>query len=587
MARHLRSILCRVLVFGLALGSCASPYRRSRVSNTGEAPGYSQPYPIESASCDGSSPALIFASAETLGEDGAGAEKEEEASLHPEMQIPQGEAEDVTFLSELEQSALAQDDSSVLPVVSNERVETFIELFEGPQKQWMERALRRSGRYSQRMRQILSEEGLPEDLVYLALIESGFNPYAYSRAKAMGIWQFIPATGRRHGLVINWWIDERRDLEKSARAAAHYLKNLYGLFDDWYLAAAAYNAGEGKLQRAIRKYDSTCFWDLSKYRYLRRETKNYVPRFLAALTIAKDPGRHGFADVQYDAPLLYETVPVPDATDLAVIAKGCGRSLALLNKLNPQLLRGCTPPDYPDYEVKVPLGTKESFLAYYSQLDPAKRLTFRRHRIHKNETLSHIAQHYGISVNSIMAMNRLKSRHSIREGKSLIIPLPASYKVAARKSGARKPVSLPDLSGRGYRKVVHVVEQGDSLWLIGHRYGVSVSSLRKWNRKRSSSRIRPGQKIVVWVKGHTPQNPPKMAKVPPAEGQGEEIWYTVKPGDSLWEIARDFDVTVAQLSRWNQIDIRRPIRPGLRLRIYSKIRLNANVRTVHPESLAD
>ncbi len=587
MARHLRNMLCWVFVFGLALGSCASPSQHSWTSNTGQAPGYSQPHPIESASCDGRTPALIFASAEPPGKVGAGAEKEEDASLHPEMQIPQGEAEDVTFLTELEQSGLPQDDSSVLPVVSNERVEAFIELFEGPQKQWMERGLSRSGRYSQRMKQILREEGLPEDLVYLALIESGFNPYAYSRAKAMGIWQFIPGTGRRYGLVINWWIDERRDLEKSARAAAHYLKNLYGLFDDWYLAAAAYNAGEGKLKRAIRKYDSTCFWDLSKYRYLRRETKNYVPKFLAALTIAKDPGRYGFADVEYDAPLLYETVAVPDATDLAVIAKGCGKSLALLNQLNPQLLRGCTPPDYPDYEVKVPLGTKESFLAYYSQLDPAKRLTFRRHRIRKNETLSHIAQQYGISVTSIMAMNRLKSRHSIREGKSLIIPLPASYKVTAQKSRARKPVKLPDLSGRGYRKVVHVVEPGDSLWLISHRYGVSVSSLRKWNRKHSSSRIRPGQKIVVWLKGPTPQDSPKVAKAPPADGPGEEICYTVKPGDSLWEIAREFDVTVAQLSRWNQIDIHQPIRPGLRLRIYKKIRLNADLRTLHPRSLTD
>ncbi len=586
MARHLRSLLCLVFAFGIALGGCASPSQNSWASNTGQPPSYSQPPPIESASCDGRAPELIFASAEPPGKEGAGAEKEEAASIHPEMQFPPEEAEDVTFLSELEQSGLPQDDSPFLPVVSNERVEAFIELFEGPQKKWMERALRRSGRYSQRMKQILREEGLPEDLVYLALIESGFNPYAYSRAKAMGIWQFIPGTGRGYGLAINWWIDERRDLEKSTRAAAHYLKNLYGLFDDWYLAAAAYNAGEGKLRRAIRKYDSTCFWDLSNHRYLRRETKNYVPKFLAALTIAKDPGRYGFADVEYDAPLLYETVAVPDATDLAVIAKGCDKSLSLLNKLNPQLLRGCTPPDYPDYEVKVPLGTKESFLAYYFQLDPAKRLTFRRHRIRKDETLSHIAQQYGISVNSIMAMNRLKSRHSIREGKSLIIPLPASYKVVAQKSRTRKPVKLPDLSDRGYRKIVHVVEPGDSLWLISHRYGVSVSSLRKWNRKHHSSRIRPGQKIVVWLKGPTPQAPPKVAKAPPAEGQGEELWYTVKPGDSLWEIAREFDVTVAQLSRWNQIDIHRPIRPGLQLRIYRKIHLNAGLRTLHPRPLA-
>ncbi len=279
---------------------------------------------------------------------------------------------------------------------------------------------------------------------------------------------------------------------------------------------------------------------------------------------------------------------MPDATDLAVIAKGCGKSLALLNKLNPQLLRGCTPPDYPDYEVKVPLGTKETFLAYYSQLDPAKRLTFRRHRIRKNETLSHIAQHYGISVTSIMAMNRLKSRHSIREGKSLIIPLPASYKVAAQTSNdpeacRRCRTSPAGGIGRSFTWWNKGIPSGSSV----NRYGVSVSSLRKWNRKHGSSRIRPGQKIVVWLKGPTPQNPPKVAKAPPAKGQGEEIWYTVKPGDSLWEIAREFDVTVAQLSDWNQIDIHRPIRPGLRLRIYRKIRLNADLRTLHPGSLPD
>jgi membrane-bound lytic murein transglycosylase D len=531
--------------------------------------------------------ALPFAKAEQPTPDNPAGQGEEGTSIHPEIRTPSQEAEDVSFLSELEQPKLPRDDTLVLPVVSNERVEAFVKLLQGTQRQWMERALRRSGRYSQRMQQILREEGLPENLVYLALIESGFNPHAYSSARAMGIWQFIPATGRRYGLVINWWIDERRDLEKSTRAAAHYLKNLYELFDDWYLAAAAYNAGEGKLQRAIRKYDSTCFWDLSRYRYLRRETKNYVPRFLAALTIAENPEQYGFAGIQLDAPLLYETTTVPDATDLAVIAKGCGKSLSLLNKLNPQLRRGCTPPDYPDYEVKIPLGTKESFLAYYHQLDPKKRLTFRRHRIKRNETLSHIALQYDISVNSIVAMNRLKSRHSIREGKSLIIPLPASYKVAKNRSRTRKPVRLPDLSEQGFRKVVHVVEKGDSLWLIGKRYGVSTSSLRRWNGKYRSSRIRPGQRIFVWVKEPTTQTPPKVAKVQPAQGQGQEIWYTVQRGDSLWEIARRFGVTVAQLSRWNQIDVRRPIRPGLRLRIYKEIQLNADLHAMSPGSLPD
>jgi len=587
MARHLRNLGCWVFTFGIVLGSCATASQSSPFSNPSHFTDSPLPYSTEPTRYTRPAFPPMLAKAEQPAPENPRGEGEEGTSLHPEIQTPSQEAEDVSFLSELEQPKLPQDDTLVLPVVSNERVEAFIRLFEGPQRQWMERALRRSGRYSQRMQQILREESLPENLVYLALIESGFNPYAYSSARAMGIWQFIPGTGRRYGLVINWWIDERRDLEKSTRAAAHYLKNLYGLFDDWYLAAAAYNAGEGKLLRAIRKYDSTCFWDLSRYRYLRRETKNYVPRFLAALTIAENRERYGFAGVELDAPLLYETVAVPDATDLAVIAKGCGKSLSLLNKLNPQLRRGCTPPDYPDYEVKVPLGTKESFLAYYQQLDPEKRLTFRRHRIRRDETLSHIALQYGISVNSILAMNRLKSRHSIREGKSLIIPLPASYEVATDRTSTGKAAKLPDLSDQGYRKIVHVVAKGDSLWLIGNRYGVSTSSLRRWNRKHGSSRIRPGQRIVVWIKEPTLKSPPKVAKVQPAEGRGQEVWYTVRRGDSLWEIARRFGVTVAQLSRWNQIDVRRPIRPGLRLRIYREIQLNADLHAMSPGSFPD
>ncbi len=589
MAGHLRNLLGWVCTFGIVLGSCSSASQRAAPAVSGRAADLSSPSRSDTSAHEVYAP---------FGGDVAGADQplsddqgegKEEANIHPEVQTPLEEAEDVTFLTELAQSALQEEDSPLLPVETNERVESFIELFQGSQKEWMERAFYRAGRYSDRMKEILREEGLPEELVYLALIESGFNPYAYSRARAMGIWQFIPGTARRYGLVINWWIDERRDLEKSTRAAAQYLKNLYGLFDDWYISAAAYNAGEGKLQRAIRKYDSTCFWDLSRYRYLRRETKNYVPRFLAALTIAREPEQYGFADVQFDAPLLYETATVPDATDLAVIAKGCGTSLSLLNQLNPQLIRGCTPPDYPDYEVKIPLGTKEAFLAYYSQLDPKERITFRRHRINKDETLSHIALKYGVSINSIVAMNRLRSRNSIREGRSLIIPLPASYRIAEHKPRTHRPVKLPDLSDQGYRKVVHVVEKGDSLWLIGNRYGVSLPSLRRWNRTNGTTRIRPGQKIVVWVKVKDPdaEPPPEMVKIEAAASSAQEIWYTVRPGDSLWEIARRFGVTVSDLSRWNQIDTGRPIRPGLRLRIYQDIQLNADRHVRYPESLPD
>ncbi len=578
MLNRLRDLPFWFLLLALAMGGCAT-----RALGPGPADQeVTENGPGEAAAC-----AATAGTAEE-GENNIPEAEAFETTGDEEIHVQSDEAEDVSFLADLDKAAPPEDSSALLPVESNDRVEFFIKLFQGPQRRWMERALRRSGRYAGKMREILREEGLPEELVYLALIESGFNPYAYSSARAMGIWQFIPSTARRHGLVINWWIDERRDLEKSTRAAAKYLKDLYGLFDDWYLAAAAYNAGEGRLQKAIRRVESNCFWDISRHRYLKKETKNYVPRFLAALMIAEHPEKYGFADVHPDPPLLYETVTVPDATDLAVIAKGCGASLSLLRKLNPQLQRGCTPPNYPDYEVKIPLGTKAAFQRYYAKLPPSKRLTFRRHRIKRGETLSQIALHYGISVRSIMAMNHLKNRHRIREGKSLIIPLPASYRVARHRPRKRHPVRLPDYSARGYRKVVHVVENGESLWLIGRRYGVSVASLRKWNRKRGSSRIYPGQEIVVWLK--EPSAEKKPAPRPPvreARADQQEIWYVVQPGDTLWEIARRYGVTISQLSRWNRIDARRPIRPGLRLRIYKGIRLNAELHAASSGPLRD
>ncbi len=507
-------------------------------------------------------------------------------AIYLELAPQSEEAEDVSFLTDITLAKPVEDPSQTVPIESNDRVDYFLKTFRGPQKRWMLRALKRSGRYTSRMKEIFVEEGLPDELVYLAIIESGFNPYAFSRAGAMGIWQFMPATGKRYGLVINWWIDERRDLEKSTRAAARYLKDLYALFDDWYLAAAAYNAGEGKISRGLRKYESNNFWHLSKRRYLKKETKDYVPRFLAALMIAKEPDRYGFGDIQYDTPLFYETVAVSDATDLAVVAQGCGYKLRYLNKLNPQLRRGCTPSGYKgDYDVKVPLGTKERFITYYEQLDPNKRLTFRRHRIKGGDTLSHLAERYGVSVRSIMQMNRLKSRHSIREGKNLIIPIPARYaakgsrgetqRVARRK--ASKP-KLPNYSAEGFHKITHVVKKGDSLWTIGTKYGVTSYSLKKWNGLRST-RIHPGKELVVWKMGHvakrkaaskakTKTEPRQASSKAPGPGFNKII-HVVKNGESLWTISSKYGVTSYSLKKWNSLRSTR-LHPGNELIVWKK-----------------
>ena len=237
------------------------------------------------------------------------------------------------------------------------------------------------------MRNLLKENGLPEDLVYLALIESGFNPYAYSRSKASGPWQFIYLTGKKYGLKVNWWVDERRDPEKSTIAAAKYLKDLYDMFECWYLAAAGYNAGENKIVSAMKRYRTEDFWELAKYRYLKQETRDYVPQMIAAALIAKDPEKYGFIGIEYQEPLRYEKVRVPKVTDLRLIAKACEITVEELKDLNPELLRWCTPPDNPDYEIKIPFGKKELFLKNFESLQPEEKIQFKTHIVKKGETL--------------------------------------------------------------------------------------------------------------------------------------------------------------------------------------------------------
>ena len=248
-----------------------------------------------------------------------------------------------------------------IPIVINAKVEQFIQYFQTVMRSKFSSWLARSEKYIPFMRNTLKEKGLPEDLVYMALIESGFNPYAYSRSKASGPWQFIYLTGKRYGLKVDWWVDERRDPEKSTVAAAKYLKDLYDMFECWYLAAAGYNAGENKIVNAMRRYRTEDFWELSKYQYLKQETKDYVPQMIAAALISKDPEKYGFVGIEYEEPLRYEKVKVPEVTDLLTIARACETSVEEIKDLNPELLKGCTPSKDPDYEVKIPFGRMETF----------------------------------------------------------------------------------------------------------------------------------------------------------------------------------------------------------------------------------
>ncbi len=375
---------------------------------------------------------------------------------------------------------------SDIPITLNERVEYFIRYFTTTKREVFARWLARSGRYVPMIREILRSYGLPEDLVYLAMIESGFNPFAYSRAGACGIWQFIRSTGRKYGLKIDYWVDERRDPEKATHAAAKYLLELYQEFECWHLASASYNAGEAKVRRAIRRYGTRDFWKLSRYRYLKRETKNYVPKMIAAMIIAKNPERFGF-HVDPLPPLDYEIVEVPGGTDLRAIALAAGADYDLIRLLNAELRRGKTPPYAVTYPVKVPFG-------YGTQIHEAlKKIRFvyarqnLRHKVRRGESLYQIASYYGVSVRALKRANHLR-RNRLRPGMVLRIPVRTQAVLYVSAKPVRQSVG---------KAIVYRVRPGDSLWEIARKFGVSTGDLKVWNNLRSNL-IRPGLKLVIW-----------------------------------------------------------------------------------------
>jgi membrane-bound lytic murein transglycosylase D len=383
-----------------------------------------------------------------------------------------------------------------IPIVINAKVEQFIQYFQTRGRKPFSNWLARSERYIPFMRNLLKESGLPEDLVYLALIESGFNPYAYSRAKASGPWQFIYPTGKRYGLRSNWWIDERRDPEKSTIAAAKYLKDLYDMFECWYLAAAGYNAGEKKIATAMKRYRTEDFWELTKHRYLKRETKDYVPQMIAAALIAKDPEKYGFFGIEYQEPLRYEKVKVPEATDLRLIAQACEVTLDEIKELNPELSRWCTPPNFPDYEVKIPFGKKEPFLKNFENLYSAERSQFKTHLVKKGDTFPKIASLYRVDLEPILEMNRLNKRSRLSIGMNLLIPLPKDQgpkldRTAKEKSGGTDHGSKP------FETMTYTIKKGDTLWSIANETGVNLSALSRWNNLYPEKKLMPGDKLKI------------------------------------------------------------------------------------------
>jgi len=413
-----------------------------------------------------------------------------------------------------QEEEVAEEPEFDIPIIINGKVEQFIKYYQTRGRKVFSRWLARSRRYIPLMKELLREKGLPEDLVYLALIESGYNPRAYSRRKAMGLWQFRYHTGKRYGLRVNWWIDERRDPVKSTIAAARYLKHLYDRFECWYLAAAGYNAGEGKILRAIKRYKTEDFWELTKYPYLKRETKNFIPKIIAAALIAKSPEAYGFTDISYEEPIRFETVKVNAATDLRVIAKASESTYKELKRLNPELRRWCTPPNFPDYELKLPYGKKEVFVRNFSKIRPSERVTFRRHVVRSDETLSHIALKYRTDIGAITRMNSIGNKHRIRAGQSLIIPVRGRKRFGKGKMAKGLNLERGLFNHEG-RASIYTVREGDTLWGISRFTGIDLESLCHWNGIQNASRIYPGDRLKIPTEENTTPLGTE-GKIPPA-----------------------------------------------------------------------
>jgi membrane-bound lytic murein transglycosylase D len=461
---------------------------------------------------------------------------------------PIDEANEVTFPVDPNIKAKAEvevkETPSDLPLILNDTVAGYINYFSSRGRGTLERALERSGRYQAMIHRVLKEEGVPQDLIYLAQAESGFHSLALSRAGARGMWQFMPVRAKGYGLERNWWVDDRQDPEKATRAAARHLRDLYKQFGDWYLAMAAYNSGPGTVQSAVKRTGYADFWELYGRNVLPKETKNYVPIIVAVTIMAKNPAQYGLDHIALDKPVPTDTVTINYPVDLRLVAECVDATVADLQELNPSLLRMTTPKGQ-EFQLHLPAGTKDKYLTSIAGIPPDMRVWWRYHKVQPGDTLASLARTYRTSARSIAEANSLEDNDLDPDAK-LIIPIAPGKHAVTEDSMAYSRRATP-----------YKVRRGDTVASVADNFGVPEKMVRRWNRLKSDSLrgrrvvyvhlpVPPGSETQVASKAKSGKSGTKTV------AKGQVLHHKVQPGETLYSIANSYNTTVSALKKGNR-----------------------------------